>query len=1100
LSDIVDNRREKLVDTIKRILDSTQSARFAVGYFFVSGLTAVQEKLEDVKELRLLIGNTTDRETIEQMAEGYRRLEMVAGAAEEQLYQKGAEARRVANEAARDVGTSLEIMDQTDEGEKLVKTLVRLIEEERLKVRVYTRGRLHSKAYIFDYEPDGRFENGIAIVGSSNFTLAGISHNTELNVVVHGNDNHAELGEWFEQLWDEAEDFDESLMEEMKRSWAAAPVKPYDVYMKTLYSLVEDRLEDEEKTSVVVSSDITNQLADFQRVAFRQAVGMIEHQGGAFVSDVVGLGKSYIGAAIVSHFERTERARPLIICPKPLVEMWERYNEVYHLNARVLSMSMLRESGDGSTGTLLDDVRYRDRDFVLVDESHDFRNRDIQRYRLLEEFLSSGKKCCFLTATPRNKSAWDIYHQIKLFHPDDATDLPIDPPNLREYFRLVERGERDLPDLLGNILLRRTRNHILRWYGHDSETGKPVDASHFDSYLSGERKAYVLVDDRRQFFPKRRLETVSYSIEAAYAGLYDELRGYLGKPREPGTEPPEDELTYARYGLWRYVLPSKRDQEPYVTLRRAGFNLRGLIRVLLFKRFESSVHAFRETVRRLLRAHRSFLAALEAGIVPAGEEAEGILIESDPDEETQVVDALRAVSGRYAAEDFRLDLLKEHIRRDLGLLERILSLVEPIRPENDAKLQTLKDKLAEEPLRSGKRLIFTQYADTARYLYENLNPGGKRDDIDVIFSGDKSKARAVGRFAPKANPEYRFQSGDTELTTLIATEVLAEGLNMQDCDKIVNYDLHWNPVRLIQRFGRIDRIGSEHGEIFGFNFLPETGIEENLGLGEILRHRIREIQATIGEDAAILEPGEKLNADAMYAIYEKDEATFEGYEEDEEDFTDLGDAVEHFRQLRQEDPEEFERIAALRDGIRAGKNSKERGLYVFCRSGVYRQLYLLDENGEITSRDLRHVLKAISCGREEQSAPLPAGYNAAVMRVKERFGREVRERRAERENRRSRNPGQRYVRRELQALFAGTEDAAARDRINALERPFSGSLTSAVERRLNGLRRSGVKGEGLLRNLEEIHARYRMHEKASRPDTRRQEDDTPRIVCSEALI
>ncbi len=130
-------------------------------------------------------------------------------------------------------------------------------------------------------------------------------------------------------------------MEEMKRSWAAAPVKPYDVYMKTLYSLVEDRLEDEEKTSVVVSSDITNQLADFQRVAFRQAVGMTEHQGGAFVSDVVGLGKSYIGAAIVSHFERTERARPLIICPKPLVEMWERYNEVYHLNARVLSMSML---------------------------------------------------------------------------------------------------------------------------------------------------------------------------------------------------------------------------------------------------------------------------------------------------------------------------------------------------------------------------------------------------------------------------------------------------------------------------------------------------------------------------------------------------------------------------------------------------------------------------------------------------------------------------------------------------------------------------------------------------------------------------------------
>jgi phosphatidylserine/phosphatidylglycerophosphate/cardiolipin synthase-like enzyme len=228
VSDIVDNRREKLVDTIGRILESTASARFAVGYFFVSGLTAVQDKLEGVKELRLLIGNTTNRETIEQMAEGYRRLEAVAGAAEEQLYQKGAEARRVAGLAAREVGDSLEVMDKTDEGERLLKTLVRLIEEGRLRVRVYTRGRLHSKAYIFDYEPDGRYEKGIAVVGSSNFTLAGISHNTELNVIVSGNENHAELGEWFEELWDEAEDFDESLMEEMKQSWAIAPTSPYD--------------------------------------------------------------------------------------------------------------------------------------------------------------------------------------------------------------------------------------------------------------------------------------------------------------------------------------------------------------------------------------------------------------------------------------------------------------------------------------------------------------------------------------------------------------------------------------------------------------------------------------------------------------------------------------------------------------------------------------------------------------------------------------------------------------------------------------------------------------------------------------------------------
>src|SRR5208283_5014059 len=154
------------------------------------------------------------------------------------------------------------------------------------------------------------------------------------------------------------------------------------------------------------------------------------------------------------------------------------------------------------------------------------------------------------------------------------------------------------------------------------------------------------------------------------------------------------------------------------------------------------------------------------------------------------------------------------------------------------------------------------------YLYRNLNPDNGLPDVEVIYSGDKSKARIVGRFAPKANPEYHFAKGEVELMTVVATDVLAEGLNLQDCDNIINYDLHWNPVRLIQRFGRIDRIGSEHEVIFAFNFLPEVGIEKALGLYHTLHNRIQEIHDTIGEDSSILDETERLNPDAMYAIYE----------------------------------------------------------------------------------------------------------------------------------------------------------------------------------------------------------------------------------------
>jgi HKD family nuclease len=234
----IDNRNEKLVDHINQILDSSDRGRFAVGYFFLSGLTPIAERLSKVKELRLLIGNTTNQETLEQLAEGYRRLELVAETAEAQAFPKRTEAKRMTNETAENLKNAVELMDQTDEGESLVKSLVQLIEEKRLKVKVYTKGRMHAKAYIFDYgklfdgsgKPVERHENGIAIVGSSNLTLAGVTHNTELNVIVQGNDNHTELVRWFDDLWKEAQDFDEALIHEMKQSWAVFPMSDHTIY------------------------------------------------------------------------------------------------------------------------------------------------------------------------------------------------------------------------------------------------------------------------------------------------------------------------------------------------------------------------------------------------------------------------------------------------------------------------------------------------------------------------------------------------------------------------------------------------------------------------------------------------------------------------------------------------------------------------------------------------------------------------------------------------------------------------------------------------------------------------------------------------------
>lgn len=1091
--DIIDNRNEKLVEHINLILDSTDRARFAVGYFFLTGFTSIAKELQNLAELRLLIGNTSTRETIEQLAEGYRELSAIKNATEDIIYSSRAKRRARTSETAENLRGCIDIMPQTDESEQLIKILVDMITNKKLKVRVYTKGRLHAKAYIFNYKQNGRYETGISIVGSSNLTLAGLSSNTELNVVVQGDTNQEQLRNWFDELWEESEDFNEALMEEMQTSWALAPVRPYDIYMKTLYELVKERLErDEDRLSP--TADLMEQLADFQQVAVWQAIKIINKYGGAFVSDVVGLGKSYIGSAIVKYFQQVENARPLIFCPPALIQMWRRYSEVHQLNAEVISSGILSSDEENARNLLFE--HYESRNFILVDESHNFRNQGTQRYRILQEFLTTGdKKSCFLTATPRNKSAWDIYHQFKLFHPDDDTALPIEPANLREYFRYIDNGTRDLRVLLQHILIRRTRNHILRWYGYDAETHEPVDPTKFDDYLNQQRRAYVKIGDTQQFFPRRKLTTVQYSIEETYKGLYQEIREHLGTGRTTTAT----QLTYARYGLWHYVKKGKQEVSPYRDLQSAGRNLRGLIRVLLFKRFESSVYAFKRTISRLLNVHRIFLNALDNGIVAAGEEAQQILYdasnfnEDDIDtDERDVLDELRKLSESYDIEDFNVKSLREDVQHDIEVLTQILEPIKKITIAEDAKLQTLKNLLDTEPLRDGKRLIFTRYIDTADYLYKNL----KTEDTEVIYSSDRDKQKIVARFAPNANPEHRQDSDENELNTLIATDVLAEGLNLQDCGMLINYDLHWNPVRLIQRFGRIDRIGSEFEEIHGFNFLPELGIESNLGLQETLRNRIQEIHDTIGEDAAILDNTEQINEEAMYAIYDEDNAQLNLFEDSQETGMSFIEAEEILRQTKRQDPEEYERIENLRDGIRTGIPADTKGTYILCRLGSYQQPCLFDEDGQMLTADPAEILQKLECDPELEGQPVPPEHNSRIAKHQKDFAAQNKSRTLFSVRQLTR--AQRYILKELRLLNSTSRDTEA---ISRLDQAFRLPLTEVIKRDINRLHRQKITGADLLTELTILYHRHNMAdlEKHQRQSDEQSESHA-RVICSAAFI
>jgi hypothetical protein len=336
------------------------------------------------------------------------------------------------------------------------------------------------------------------------------------------------------------------------------------------------------------------------------------------------------------------------------------------------------------------------------------------------------------------------------------------------------------------------------------------------------------------------------------------------------------------------------------------------------------------------------------------------------------------------------------------------------------------------------------------------------------------------------------------LNTVIATDVLSEGLNMQDCDTIINYDLHWNPLRLIQRFGRIDRIGSTHDKVFDLNFLPELGIEQNLGLRQRLERRIAEIQETIGEDSAILDPAERVNEEALHAIYDNQPTNLDLFEPDEP--MGIGEAEGILRQLRAEDPAEFERIVSRRDGIRSGMNPLQPGTFVLCQAGDFQQLFFVDPQGLIETRDASTILGRLKCTPSTPTLPLPADYNLAVMKVYEQFSQEVAYRKTSLDQGTSHSAGQRYVGQELKG-FATTldEDDPRLTDVAILPRAYnSNALTAAVQTELRHIRNHKLIGDALFARLRSVSDQHRLSHQTEQVRNDRQAV-VPRIVCSEFL-
>ena len=920
---IIDNKKIVLEDQIQEILKHTNRASIAVGYFFISGFSNFIDHFEKINAstdknhiVRILMSPTTDQRTSETLIESNEHLQSI----EKKIAQHDYPSQDNINEKITDTNTkvkrSLEHMSQTDSDQGVVGKLLSMINNKKLEIKVYRKEKLHAKAYIF--ELDIELLPAISIVGSSNMSISGIRDHSELNLKTREQNDSIKLLEWFDEHWNESEPFTKELADILTNSWAGKQYSPKDVYHKALVHEFKHKFDPKTEREIIQENILI--LFDFQKDAVIDSISSLGKYGGVIVADVVGLGKSYVGSTILKYLQERDKTNAMIICPPHLIPMWEEYSDANNINVKIISRGKL-----GRDNFNLD--KYSNCNLVLIDESHNFRNINTKSYNALESFMiKNNPKVIMLTATPLSNEMLDIKHQLKLFPNGNDTSIPpADETGLDMFFKrfsdkekLNERKE-EFRDFLQHVMIRRTRKYIIENYAKKDENGKP----------------YITVNKNRQYFPKRNMSNPKqYDIDKVYTGKYNSIEQLLGT----------ESLKLARYVPGKYLLPEYQDDKKYVDLFKSSKSLEGLIRTSLLKRMESSVAAFESSIKHYKLGCERFMEYLKKGQMPIGKEFSKEIYdtiidisEGEDDADFEIPD----IRSKYDIKAFDIDSLQGDIINDIAKFTEIGLRIPKNKEKGDDKLHKLVELIKSNV--DKKILVFTESKVTAEYIGNYIKKEIKElsDKMAIVSSDTKAKMNIVRRFDPENNPGK--ENIENPISLLISTDVLSEGVNLQTGEMVINYDFHWNPTKLIQRVGRIDRIGSQNDEIKIINFLPNPQLEQNLNLKKIVDSKIEKIHAIIGMGNPILTSKEIVNTDAMYAVYD----------ERNEDILDTDDVLSFqsskfeadVREMRRTG--EWQRIEAMPYGMRSTVGNKT--LLISCEATnpdgtAFRRYYEVDSD------------------------------------------------------------------------------------------------------------------------------------------------------------
>lgn len=984
---ILDNMNAWLEEALTRSLrENTLSLDAAVGYFNLRGWELIAEQVDSLPsrsgspKVRLLVGMT------EHPHDEMRRLQRLRALPPTDMET----ASKNAEKAFAEMRNQLEVGLPTEDDEKALQRLHTQIDSGRVEVRLFLAHRLHAKLYLCHKDSVDNPRTGY--VGSSNLTRAGLSDQGELNVDVTDHDSTAKLAAWFDEMWEHPLTLPANLelVEMLDESWASKrALDPYLVYLKMAWHLSKEARDGLIEYGLPAS--ISNKLLDFQTAAVNIAARIVHRRGGVIVGDVVGLGKTLIATAVARLLQGEYGTDTLIICPKNLVSMWESYVDHYDVRGRVISLSMVPR------GVLAELRRYR---LVIVDESHNLRNRTSKSWRALRTYIADNdSKVVLLSATPYNKDVSDIDAQMSLFLGDEV-DLGIRPEraatamgeadfSLRcggrtssiAAFRLSDHHD-DWQELLSQFMVRRTRRFIADNYARDDDQGR--------QYL-------LFGDGGRFYFPERIAHPVERELSRD-----DPAREMIDR----STLDAVAALRLPRYKIGEYLTAGAALDDKEAGLlndlrRSARGNLMGFTRVMLFKRLSSSGPAFLATLRR--HALRNLVAsyAIENGLpVPIGsvdnslwyaetDQDAGDLFEEGGLEDGGPLDGsvpaaayhkLRG-AGRGSVRWLRSELLEPRfsgdLDRDTALIRGLLDRFGQWNPGKDGKLDQLMEIITET--HPGEKIIvFTEYADTAFYVASELGRRGV-DGAEAV-TGSSSDPRALAcRFSPVSN---NAAPPDDELRVLVSTDVLSEGQNLQDAHIVVNYDLPWAIVKLVQRAGRVDRIGQQSEQVLIYSLLPAGKVEEVITLRGRIRERLKDNAQLLGSDEKFFgDPSEQ----AMIAGLFDEHSEYQLADEDGGDVDPVSMAYEIWRSAAADHPKLAKRVENLPDAVystldNTAAHRPDAGVLVHSKTVTGSDAFAFVSTGGRGRRITpQRALAMAACEPDESAAPrLPRHHDLAA--------------------------------------------------------------------------------------------------------------------------